>query len=113
MEKLAAIREHAEQLQALRGNKVRRPEGEEAQPIQLRPSVCLRLGQAFLLSAASPLYHSAAHFNLSEHPAWSFIQHKLMGTSEDTTDYKRQSLHAKFAHVAEVIGDAGVYGHRS
>jgi|HubBroStandDraft_6_1064221.scaffolds.fasta_scaffold2060794_1 hypothetical protein len=66
-EKLAAIRELAEQLQALRGDKA-----DEAPPIQLRPSVCPRLGQTFLLSAAIPLDHSAARFNVSQHPAWSF-----------------------------------------
>jgi hypothetical protein len=70
MEKLEAIRELAEQVQALTGDKSLRHKTDEAQPIPLRPSVCSRLGQAFLLSAASPLDHSAARFNLPQHPAW-------------------------------------------
>jgi hypothetical protein len=123
-EKFAATRELAEQVQALRSDKTLRQKTNEAQPIQLRPSVCSRLGKAFLLSAASPPNHTAARFKLSHHPAWNFSpatereavfyrQHTLVGTTEDINDYKKQSLHAKFAYVAEVIGDAGVYGHRS
>ena len=72
LEKLAAIRELAEQVKALRGDCAPRRGAEESRPIQLRPSVCSRLGQAFLLSAANPLDHPAAHFNLSQYPAWNF-----------------------------------------
>jgi hypothetical protein len=71
-EKLAAIRELAEQLKALRDDRALRHEPDEAQPIQLRPSACSRRGDAFLLSTAIALDHSAARFNLSQHPAWSF-----------------------------------------
>lgn len=58
-EKLAAIRELAEQLKALRDDRAMRHEPDEAQPIQLRPSACLRRGDAFLLSTAIALDHSA------------------------------------------------------
>jgi hypothetical protein len=71
-EKLAAIRELAEQVQALKGDNALRHKIDKEQPIQLRPSVCSRRDQAFLLSAASPLDHPAAHFNLSQYPAWNF-----------------------------------------
>ena len=71
-EKLAAIRDLAEQVQALKGHKALQHKTDKAQPIQLRPSVCSRLGQTLLLSAASPLDHPAAHFNLSQYPAWNF-----------------------------------------
>jgi hypothetical protein len=71
-EKLAAIRELAEQLKALRDDRALRHEPDEAQRIQLRPSACSRRGDAFLLSTAIALDHSATRFNLSQHPAWSF-----------------------------------------
>jgi hypothetical protein len=129
-ERLAAIRELAEQLKALRDDRAPRHETDAAQPIQLRPSACSRLGDAFLLSTAIPLDHSAARFNVSQHPAWSFSpaaerdagfyfgdekprQQRLVGLVEDVPDCKKQSLHAKFARVARVVGDAGVYEHRS
>jgi hypothetical protein len=129
-ERLAAIRELAEQLKAHRDDRAPRHEADEAQPIQLRPSVCSRVGQAFLVSAAISLDHSAARFNLSQHRAWNFSpaterdagfyfgeerprHQKLVGLIEDVTDCKKQSLHAKFAHVAKVIGNSGVYVHRS
>jgi hypothetical protein len=71
-EKLAAIRELAEQVKALRDARALRHEADEAQPIQLRPSACSRRGDAFLLSTAIPLDQSAARFNVSQHPAWNF-----------------------------------------
>jgi hypothetical protein len=82
-EKLAAIRELAEQVQAL---KALQHKTDKAQPIQLRPSVCSRVGQAFLLSAASPLDHPAAHFNLSQYPAWNFSP----TTERDAVFYRHQ-----------------------
>jgi hypothetical protein len=128
-EKLAAIRELAEQLKALRDDRALRHDAV-AQPIQSRPSACSRLGDGFLLSTTIPLEQSAARFNLSQHPAWNFgatterdavfysgdeklRQQKIVGLIEDVTDCKKQSLHEKFAHLAKVIGDAGVYEHRS
>jgi hypothetical protein len=117
-EKLAAIRELAEQIQSLRDDKVLRHEADEVQPIQLRPSVCSRLGQKFLLSVAIPFDRSTARFNLMQHPAWNFSpaterdagfclgdekprQQKLVGVIEDIPDCKKQSLHAQLAHVAQ------------
>ena len=129
-ERLAAIRELAEQLKALRDDSAPRHETEAAQPIQLRPSACSRLGDGFLLSTAVPIDHSAVRFNVSQHPAWSFSpaaerdagfyfgdekprRQKLVGLVEGVPACKKQSLRAKFARVAKVIGDAGVYEHRS
>jgi hypothetical protein len=131
LEKLAAIRELAEQLKALRDDGALRHEAEESQPIQLRPSACSRLGDAFLLSTAIPLDHSAARFDLLRYPAWNVSpaterdgtsyfgdekprQQKLAALIEDVTDRKktrhatRSAAARKLAHT-EVIGDANVY----
>jgi hypothetical protein len=106
LEKLAAIRELAEQLKALRDGRAPRQEADEAQPIQLRPSACSRRGNAFLLSTAIPFDHSTAGFHLPRHPAWNFRpaterdgacyfgdekprQQKLAGFIEDVTDRKK------------------------
>ena len=86
-ERLAAITELAEQVQALRGDKALRQKTDKAQPIQLQPSVCSRLGRAFLSSAASPLDHSTARFSLSQHPAWNFS----LTTEGDAGSYRQQS----------------------
>jgi hypothetical protein len=108
-EKLAAIRELAEQLKALRDDRALRHEPDEVQPIQLRPSACSRRGDEFLLSTAIALDHSAARFNLSQHPAWRFSRaterdaffyfgdgkprrHKLVGLIEDVTGCKKRVM---------------------
>jgi hypothetical protein len=108
-EKLAAIRELAEQLKALRDDSALRHEPDEAQPIQLRPSACSQRGDAFLRSTAIALDYSAARFNLSKHPAWSFSRaterdavfyfgdekprrQKLVGLIEDVTGCKKRAM---------------------
>jgi hypothetical protein len=71
LERLAAIRELAEQLKALRDDRARRQEADGSQPTQSRPSARSRLGNAFLLSTAIPLDHSTACFHLPRHPTWN------------------------------------------
>jgi hypothetical protein len=107
--KLAAIRELAEQLKALRDDRALSHEPDEVQPIQLRPSACSRRGDEFLLSTAIALDHSAARFNLSQHPAWRFSRaterdaffyfgdgkprrQKLVGLIEDVTGCKKRVM---------------------